>query len=174
MGARAFRGAHERQDWDEVAATPEQIAELRRVSKQQIIWGGNYFDLPPSQGFLIWNKLQPETFSSAMCEFAWMSEAKPAKMFSLHPASYEKFHPTQKPVELMEWCIRQAGMPYTALDPFCGAGTTCVAAVRLGRHFLGFERLEEFCRISRERIALAQKQSTLFESVQNAQLNLGR
>lgn len=162
IAANPFRQRFAKENWDDRPASKLHITELRRVSRQQIVWGGNYFELPASQGFLVWNKLQSEDFSSAMCEQAWWSESKPAKMFSKHPASYEKFHPTQKPLDLMEWCIAQAGFPETILDPFLGSGTTAVAAKKLGRHFLGFEISPEYCKIAEERIALVEAQPNLF------------
>jgi hypothetical protein len=76
-----------------------------------IIWGGNYFDLPPSKGWLIWDKMQPENFTLAMCELAWTSDSEPPGCFitadghASKLASDERVHPTQKPVELMEWCL---------------------------------------------------------------------
>ena len=163
IAANPFRQKFEASDWDDEPATEQHFDELRRVSKQQIVWGGNYFPLPPSQGFLIWDKGQVESFSSAMCEQAWMSQQRPAKMFRLFAPSFSKEHPTQKPEPLMQWCIQQAGMPETILDPFAGSGTTGVAAAKLGRHYLLFEISEEYCRIARERIARVEAQPSLFD-----------
>ena len=163
IAANPFRQKFEKTDWDDSPATEQSLRELRRVSRQQIVWGGNYFPLPPSQGFLVWDKGQAETFSSAMCEQAWMSEQRPAKLFRLFATSFPKQHPTQKPEPLMLWCIQQAGMPETILDPFAGSGTTGVAAKKLGRHYLLFEISEEYCRIALERIALVEAQPSLFD-----------
>ena len=77
------RQMHKKKDWDNEIPSKQYFDELFRVSKNQIIWGGNYFDLPPSQGFYIWDKKQPENFSLAMCEYAWSSIQKPAKIWSL-------------------------------------------------------------------------------------------
>lgn len=91
--------------WD-VAPSEEYFAELRRVSKHQIIWGGNYFDLPPCRCFVVWDKQQPwENFSQA--EFAWTSFDKPAKLVTIPKSGREqKIHPTQKPVELYAYILR--------------------------------------------------------------------
>ena len=97
------RQKHSRKAWDSSPPT-EYFSELFRISKNQVIWGGNYFELPPCKGFLIWDKKQPFDFTLAMCEFAWTSFNKPAKMFSYSVMSERgKIHPTQKPVALYEW-----------------------------------------------------------------------
>lgn len=98
--------------------------------------GRQLLSLPPSQTFLVWDKMQPENFSLAMCEQAWCSFKKPAKMHRLSVTSYEKEHPTQKPVRLMEWCIDHAPESGTICDPYMGSGTTGVAAVKMARHSL--------------------------------------
>lgn len=140
IAANPVRQAHARKDWDSEAPTSSAFELIREHSDEQIIWGGNYFDLPPSQGFLVWDKKQPEDFSLAMCEQAWVSFQRPAKLFEKRVVGYDKQHPTQKPLELMQWCIRQAPLGcLTFLDPYMGSGTTGVAAVRMGRHFTGIE-----------------------------------
>lgn len=163
IAANPIRQRHEKMDWDNAAPPPALIDLVRAAAPVQIIWGGNYFDLPPSQHFLIWDKIQPENFSLAMCEKAWTNMSKPAKMFKRHVVSFEKSHPTQKPVELMEWCILQ--LPADSnfiLDPFCGSGTTGVAAVKLGRKFIGIELHEPYFDIACRRISEALKQPDLF------------
>ena len=127
----------------------------------RIVWGGNYFPLPQSQTFLVWDKMQPENFSLAMCEQAWCSFKKPAKMHRLSVTSYDKEHPTQKPVKLMEWCIGHAPESATVADPFMGSGTTGVAEVAMGRRFLGIERERKYFDIACERIIRAQAQGQL-------------
>lgn len=158
-----FRQKHEKKDWDRYAAGSEHIAEILRASGNQIIWGGNYFDLPPTQCFLIWDKVQPESFSSSMVEMAWTSFSKPAKMFQRHVVSYEKFHPTTKPVELMCWCIANyTDEGTTILDPFMGSGTTGVACMQLGRNFIGCEIDSKYFSIAEKRIKQAAVQEPLF------------
>lgn len=155
------RQMHTKKDWD--ASTPDSSVfdVLREMSNLQIIWGGNYFDLPPSQCFLIWDKVQPEQFSLAMCEMAWCSKKSPAKMHRQSVLSYKKDHPTQKPVELMRWCIQQAGDQLLILDPFMGSGTTGVAAVQMNRAFIGIERDPTYFEIACERIREAYSQGSL-------------
>lgn len=123
------RQMHKKKDWDNEIPSKQYFDELFRVSKNQIIWGGNYFDLPPSQGFYIWDKKQPENFSLAMCEYAWSSIQKPAKIWSLSVMKEQnKIHPTQKPIELYEWIImRNAEKYYKILDTHLGSGSIAIA-----------------------------------------------
>lgn len=123
------RHMHKKKDWDNEIPSKQYFDELFRVSKNPIIWGGNYFDLPPSQGFYIWDKKQPENFSLAMCEYAWSSIQKPAKIWSLSVMKEQnKIHPTQKPIELYEWIImRNAEKDYKILDTHLGSGSIAIA-----------------------------------------------
>jgi site-specific DNA-methyltransferase (adenine-specific) len=118
-------------DWDNEKPTKEYFEELFRVSKNQIIWGGNYFDLPPTRCFIIWNKNQPwDNFSQA--EFAWTSFDKPAKLFthSNRGGNNEetKIHPTQKPIYLYDYCLKhfsEDGMKI--LDTHLGSASIAIA-----------------------------------------------
>ncbi len=95
--------------WD-TPPSAEYFVELFRVSKNQIIWGGNYFSLPPCRCFLVWDKLQPwENFSR--CEYAWTSFNKPSKLFAFDNRTGGKIHPTQKPVELYKWIYQHYATP---------------------------------------------------------------
>lgn len=157
------RQMHEKLDWDASAPAAAVILACVSAGDVAIIWGGNYFDLPPSQCFLVWDKVQPQNFSLAMCEQAWTNKKGPAKLYRQSVLSYRKEHPTQKPVELMAWCIEQVGNPLTILDPFMGSGTTGVAAIQMGRHFIGIEREPRYFDIACERISRAVAQGRLFE-----------
>jgi hypothetical protein len=96
IAANPFRQKHERSTWDDARPTDSLIAETVAFGKHAIVWGGNYFDLPPTQRFFVWDKVQPEDFSSAMCEMAWSNIPGPAKMFKRHVVSYEKEPPNPK------------------------------------------------------------------------------
>lgn len=163
IASNPVRQAHAKSDWD--AATPEASTFdlIREMSREQIIWGGNYFGLPAHQCFLIWDKKQPQDFSLAMCEMAWASRKLPAKMWRQSVLSYEKEHPTQKPVELMEWCLDLISDCALICDPFMGSGTTGVAAVKRGRAFIGIEREPTYFDIARRRIEEAYRQPRLFD-----------
>lgn len=112
-----------------------------RVSKHQIIWGGNYFPLPETQGFVIWDKCQPENFSLAMVEFAWSSIQSPAKMFRYSVQNEKsKIHPTQKPVRLYQWLLSKYAKPGdTILDTHHGSGSNAIACLDMGFNITAYE-----------------------------------
>lgn len=141
ISSNPVRQMHDKKTWDAAIPTEEYFRELMRVSKNQIIWGGNYFPLPPSQGFLIWDKKQPEDFSLAMCEFAWMSFQSPAKMWRYSVLTErDKIHPTQKPVQLYRWILsRYAKEGDLILDTHLGSGSSRIACEEMKFAFTGFE-----------------------------------
>lgn len=161
IAANPIRQAHQKKNWDSKPVSQEHIKAIMAAGDVQIIWGGNYFDLPPSQGFLVWDKCQPDGLTLAQVEMAWFSIQKPARLFVRRVIGYHKEHPTQKPYELMEWCIQQAGMPETILDPFMGSGTTGVACMNLDRKFIGIEIDPKYFDIACRRIEQAQQQLKL-------------
>jgi len=163
IASNPVRQMHKKMDWDSSVPEPSLIDACIAFGEVAVIWGGNYFELPPSQCFYIWDKLQPQEFSLAMCEQAWTNKKGVAKIYKQSVLSYRKEHPTQKPVELMAWCINQIGNPQTILDPFMGSGTTGVAAIQLGRKFIGIEREPKYFEIACERIQTAVNQGQLFE-----------
>ena len=136
ISSNPIRQQHQKKDWDNAIPTKKYFDELFRVSKNQIIWGGNYFDLPPSRGFFIWDKKQPHDFSLAMCEMAWSSIQKPAKMWKLSVLKEQnKIHPTQKPIQLYEWLLmNNSEKGFKILDTHLGSGSIAIAC-----HNLGFE-----------------------------------
>lgn len=150
--------------WDfEIQQDTVDVA--RSLADVSVIWGGNYYQLPPSRGYLIWDKMQ-SGFSLADSEYAWVSKPITPKTFRYaraQLASEGKNHPTQKPLPLMKWCIEQVGNPAAILDPFMGSGTTGVAAVQMGRKFIGIEREPKYFDIACKRIENAQAQGTLFD-----------
>ena len=129
ISSNPVRQKHNKKNWDNLTPTKDYFNELFRVSKNQIIWGGNYFDLPPTQGFFIWDKKQPHDFSLAMCELAWSSIQKPAKMWSLSiHKEQNKIHPTQKPIELYKWILENnAKQGDKILDTHLGSGSIAIA-----------------------------------------------
>lgn len=135
-------------DWDSFPPSEKYFKELFRVSENQIIFGGNYFSLPPTRCVLVWDKVQPwENFSQV--EIAWTSFDKPAKIFrcsSRGGANREKkIHPTQKPVSLYEFIINKFCKPCdTILDTHLGSGSSRIAAYKLGFDFVGTEINEQY------------------------------
>ncbi len=149
-------------EWD-IAPTAEVFEQIRRMSTAQVIWGGNYFPLPPARAILVWDKEQPwPNFSQV--ELAWTSLSRPAAIFRLSGTrgTPEKVHPTQKPLALMAWCLGFLPDAVTVLDPFLGSGTTGVAAVQMGRSFTGIERDAGYFAIACKRIEQAYAQGQLF------------
>lgn len=165
LAAKSFRGKQAKKSWDECVPDAMYFSELVRASKDQIIWGGNYFDLPPSKGFLIWDKMQPFDFTSAMCEMAWSSIQKPAKMFRLHVVTAEtnKIHPTQKPVKLYQWIYANYAKPTDRiLDTHLGSGSSAIAAHYAGLEFVGIELDADYYTAAVERFKRETAQETLF------------
>ena len=150
--------------WDNKTPEKSLIDSIIQLGEISILWGGNYFQLPPSRGYLIWDKMQ-SGFTLADSEYAWVSKPITPKTFRYaraQLASEGKIHPTQKPLGLMKWCIEQSGNPETILDPFMGSGTTGVAAIQMGRKFIGIEREPKYFDIACKRIEQASKQVDMF------------
>ena len=149
-------------NWD--SATPDaRVFDLMLAcSDEQIIWGGNYFTdkLPPSKGWLYWQKLMGGDFSDG--ELAWTSRDRALREFTICPKRRGGLHPTQKPVELMAWCLTFIPDARTILDPFMGSGTTGVACVKRGLSFIGIEKHKPYFDIACERIRKAYAQPDMF------------
>ena len=166
ISSNPIRQKHKKKDWDYETPSSEFLYQLCQITDEQIIWGGNYFNLPPSRGFLIWDKQQPFNFSLAMVEFAFWSKDSNAKIFYERVVNYKKYHPTQKPVSLMEWCIQlSAGNVF--FDPYMGSGTTGVACINAGKKFIGIEKDPEYFEVAIERIKKANEQGRLFTEQNN-------
>lgn len=125
-------------NWD-IAPGKDYFKELFRVSKNQIIWGGNYFDLPPTRCFICWDKIQPwGNFSQV--EFAWTSFNLPSKLFRFDNRTGDKIHPTQKPIELYAYLLNTFAIAGDKiLDTHVGSGSSRIAAYRLDFDFYGCE-----------------------------------
>jgi site-specific DNA-methyltransferase (adenine-specific) len=154
-------------EWDKERPSEEIFKEILRVSKNQIIWGGNYFAdlLPASQGWLVWNKGQRD-FSLADGELAWTSFDRALRMFDYSRAKAlqdGKIHPTQKPLQLMQWCLEKGSKEGDlVLDCFSGSGTTAVACHNIKRKFICIEKDKDYYEASVKRLEEHQKQLTLF------------
>lgn len=160
ISSNPVRQKHDKKKWDNEIPQKQYFDQLFRVSKNQIIWGGNYFGLPASQGFLIWDKKQPHDFSLAMCEMAWMSFQKPAKMWrlSIHKEQ-NKIHPTQKPVELYEWILMHyAKEGDRILDTHLGSGSIAIACHNLGFDLVGCELDTDYFNAAQKRLKRHQSQ----------------
>lgn len=127
--------------WDDERPPKDYFKELFRVSRHQIIWGGNYFGLPPNKCFFIWDK--GETMYGrdfAECEYAWASFDKPADMIKLNPIQLDRIHPTQKPVALYKWLLKNYAKPGDRiLDTHLGSGSIAIACWDMGFDLIGYE-----------------------------------
>lgn len=152
--------------WDDNVPSQEYFQELFRVSKSQIIWGGNYFDLPPTRCFLIWDKKQPEKVSFASCEYAWTSFNRSAKTFYYSPLSGGdiRIHPTQKPVALYEWLLNNyAEKGDKILDTHLGSASSIIACKKLGFEYMGFEIDKDYFELAKKRLDDFDAQINLFD-----------
>jgi site-specific DNA-methyltransferase (adenine-specific)/modification methylase len=154
-------------DWDK-SPPPDELIELIRTKAQfQAFFGGNYFTLPPTSCWLVWDKLNGDN-DFADCELAWTNWPKAVRRLQwrwngmIREGNEERYHPTQKPIGVMKWVITLCPKSQTILDPFMGSGTTGVAAIQMGRKFIGIEREPKYFEIACKRIEQASKQIDMF------------
>ena len=168
--------------WDNQPASAEQVEAMRRAGGDQIIFGGNFFNLPPASCWLVWDK-ENGANDFADCELAWTNlsmsvrrlKFKWAGMLQEDMKSKERReHPTQKPIPVMEWCLGFIPDAQIILDPFMGSGTTGVACANLGRKFIGIEIEPKYFDIACRRIELAASQVRMeFDKPKPEQLEIG-
>ena len=156
--------------------TEEGLEDLIRPFHEVIVWGGNYYSFGPSRCWLIWDTKQNDQCTTAQCEMAWTSLDRTVRAFRFAQCEQAnegpKSHPTQKPLALMEWCLKWVSS-HLVVDPFMGSGTTGVAAINLGRQFIGIEREPQYFEIACNRIthAVDQSKQRLFEPEPEPQPN---
>jgi site-specific DNA-methyltransferase (adenine-specific) len=162
-----LRKHHEKLGWDSAPPDKELLQAVVTAGTWAIVWGGNYFmeALPPQKAWLVWDKAQYGlTMSDG--ELAWTNLPKVLRIKKMHRTHLwqdNPEHPTQKPLKLMKWCIGELpDNAETILDPFMGSGTTGVAAVQMGRDFIGIEREPKYFDIACKRIEDAQRQGDMF------------
>ena len=140
-----------RNSWDGQPPDNETLMRCIRAGKNAVVWGGNYFDLPPSRGWLVWNK--PERgFTLAEAELAWTNRDAVIRVGDFNRSDPDREHPTQKPIKLMRWCLSFFPEAQSIIDPFMGSGTTLRAAKDLGRRAIGIELEERYCEIAAKRL----------------------
>lgn len=148
-------------NWNDLPPSKEVFNEIFRVSKNQIIFGGNNFELPTTEHFIVWDKMQKMP-SFAECELAWSSCSTPAKIIRVR-FEMGKMHPAQKPLELFEKILNDYSKEGNlVLDCFSGSGTTAIACHRLKRRFICIEKDPEYWAKSCERLKHEQAQMQLF------------
>jgi site-specific DNA-methyltransferase (adenine-specific) len=154
-GSRNDTGKHTAKPWDKTPPPPAYFAELKRVSQSQIIWGGNYFPLPPSKCWLIWDKLDPNS-DFAAAEMAWTSFDRVVKKFEMSRKAASLLggiHPTQKPVALYRWLLANYAKPgQKILDTHLGSGSIAIACHYARLHLTACELDEDYFAASIARI----------------------
>jgi len=154
----------EAKSWD--GSIVEGVESLADYAKEVVIWGGNYYQLPPMRCWFVWDKKQPDTWTTGQCELAWTNLNRPIRAYRLcqaeaHTEMHVKLHPTQKPESLMRWCLKWISGKLI-IDPFMGSGSTGVAAVQMDRKFIGIEIDNKYFDIACKRIEDAQRQQRMF------------
>lgn len=168
-GVLAKQSSYKPTNWDN--KTPD-ISQLISQNIPTIIWGGNYFDVPPSSCWLVWDKDNGNN-NFADCELAWTNLDKAVRLIKwkwqgmlqkhMGDKKEERVHPTQKPLGVMEWCITHLPKDtQTILDPFMGSGTTLVACAKMGRKGIGVELDEDYFNIACERVRKAYAEPDMF------------
>ena len=155
-------------DWDDKPIDAELMQMVRGAGRWQIIFGGNYYSCPPAKCWLVWDKMNGAS-DFADCELAWTNLPKAVRLIQYRWNGMLRQnneprgdHPTQKPIGVMRWCIDHLPNTEAILDPFMGSGTTGVAAVQMGRKFIGIEREPKYFDIACNRIEEAQRQGDMF------------
>lgn len=156
-------------DWDQEPPSADLMALVIAAGKHLALFGGNYFSLPPTSCWLVWDKLNGDN-DFADCELCWTNWPKAVRRIQwrwngmLRQGNEDRHHPTQKPLQVMGWVIDLCPKADSILDPFMGSGTTGVAAVERRRQFIGIEREPKYFDIACRRIEQAYKQRPLFEA----------
>lgn len=150
--------------WD--GATVDAVLKMAESFREAVVWGGNYYALPPRRCWLLWDKKQNDNWTTGQAEMAWTNLDRPVRVFRFaqceQASEGPKLHPTQKPLALMAWCLKWLTAP-AIVDPFMGSGTTGVACALHRRQFVGIERDRKYFDIACERIAAAQAQGSLLD-----------
>jgi DNA modification methylase len=141
--------------WDKIRAPDDLLSECRSKARDNVIWGGNYFALPPTMGWLVWDKCQRD-FSLADGELAWTNQTRALRICSISRAAAlqdGRQHPTQKPIALMKWCISLFPDTENLLNPFCGSGTSLIAAKAYSIPAIDIEAEERYCELAAKRLS---------------------
>lgn len=155
-------------EWDSKPPTEDYFRELFRISQNQIIWGANYFQLPPNKCFIVWKKPQiSENVSFSMCEYAWASFDSTAKVIELYGQEIDRIHPTQKPVKLYEWLLtKYAKHGDKILDTHVGSASSLIACHNLGFDYVGFELDTDYYQMANERLEKTKSQVSIFDFIE--------
>ena len=170
---KSYRATKE--SWDDNPPTKQGFSKIIRLGLGIIIFGGNYFELPVSEKWLVWDKVGAIAFDNPFsdCELIWTSYTGVIQKYTCIQQGYVsetkdiRIHPCQKPTELLCEIMADFSQPDgLILDPFCGSGTTCVAAKMLGRRFIGIDISEKYCEIARMRLKAVETGISVIEQKQ--------
>lgn len=152
-------------DWDNEPPDETYFAELMRVSKNQIIWGANYYSMPPTKCFIVWRKPHiSENVSFSMLEYAWASFNSTSKEWIGESNEPNRIHPTQKPVALYAWLLNKYAKPGDKiLDTHVGSASSLVACHDLGFQYVGFELDPDYFKAASERLESVKAQTSIFD-----------
>ncbi len=168
LGSRVSKFANEKlQEWNSKKPSKKYFDELFRISKYQIIWGANNFELPISEYFIVWQKHTKENFSFSMCEQAWTNIRRPAMIFKYMLEAFRKnrIHPTQKPVALYKWLLQKYAKPgWKIFDSHVGSGSIRIACHDMGFDFEGCEIDKDYWEAQEKRYNNYAEQGDLFNS----------
>lgn len=161
---KGMKKKREQKNWDVAPPDISYFKELFRVSQNQIIWGGNYFPLPPTRGIAVWDKgesMYGRSFSE--CEIAWTSFDASARIIKLSPKDLSRFHPTQKPVALYRWLLQRYAKPGDKIiDTHAGSASSFIAAYEAHHDYIGFEIDPDYYRAACERVEAFMAQTRLY------------
>lgn len=159
------RKKREQKNWDSAPPDRGYFQELFRVSRNQIIWGGNYFDLPPSRAFVVWDKAESMYGRSfAECEYAWSSMDDSARIIKMSPNDPSRIHPTQKPIALYKRLLHNYAKPGDKiLDTHVGSASSLIACHQMGFEFVGFEIDPDYYQAATERLERARAQVSMLD-----------
>ena len=166
---------YEKTKWIDVAPDDSYFNELFRVSKNQIIWGGNYFNLPPTRGIISWDKNLGSPHNFSHFELAWTSFDCIARRIIISSNNQERFHPTQKPAKLYKWLLKNYAKPGDKiLDTHVGSASSLIACHDMGFDAVGFELDPDYYKASKQRLddVMAQLRLTDMVAEQHEQLEL--
>lgn len=147
--------------WDTAPPSIEDLLNIASKAKICVFWGGNYYGLPASRCWLVWDK-QNAVPTMSDCEIAWTNLDANTKRFSHPVGRVLNGHPSEKPLRLMEWTLQTVKASGVILDPFMGSGTTGVASLKTNNKFIGIEREQKYFDIACKRIEQASKQVDMF------------
>jgi site-specific DNA-methyltransferase (adenine-specific) len=158
-----------RSNWDDDIPNPDYFAELKRISQNQIIWGGNYFPLPPTRTVICWEKMV-EIPTMSQIEMAWTSFDSPARIIKINNTDRNRFHPTQKPIALYRWLLANyAKQGDKILDTHLGSMSHAIAAHYSGVHLTGCELDPDYFTAGIERVKRETAQMDMFADAPKSQ-----